>query len=174
MTADTHKEELMNRAYQAGYDYEKRYGGCGQCTFAALQDTLDKHALEWDFVFQALTVHAGGISLQGDGSCGAYIGAAAFISSMFGRARDNFADPDKLRRRTEAMVDKLHEKFQKEYGSITCHPIHRAKYGRPFYIKDPDEYAKFEAAGAHDTGCTSVVGNAAMWTVEILVDDGLV
>lgn len=174
MTSETRKEELMKQAYAAGYGYEKKFGGCGQCTFAALQDILDKHAPEWDFVFQSLTAHAGGIGRQGDGSCGAYVGAAAFIGLLLGRARDNFADPDKLRRKTEALVDQLHEKFQKQYGSITCHSIHRTLYGRPFYIKDPDEFAKFEAAGAHDTGCTSVVGNTAQWTVEILVDAGLV
>ncbi len=174
MTSQARKDELMQQAYEAGYAYEKKFGGCGQCTFAALQDTLDKHEQDWDFVFQSLTALAGGISRQGDGSCGAYLGGAAFMGLVIGRARDNFADPDKLRRKTEALVDLLHEKFQKEYGSITCHSIHRTLYGRPFYIKDTDEFAKFEAAGAHETGCTSVVGNTARWTVEILLDAGLV
>jgi C_GCAxxG_C_C family probable redox protein len=173
LISETRKQELMQRAYDSGYAYEKKFGGCGQCVFAALQDTLDKHTSEWDFVFQSLTAHAGGIGRQGDGSCGAYVGAAAFIGLLLGRSRDNFADPDKLRRKTEALVDQLHERFLDAYGSITCHSIHRNLYGRPFYIKDQDEFVKFEAAGAHDTGCTSVVGNAAQWTVEILTDAGL-
>ena len=92
-------------------------GAAGNAHSRALQDTLDKHAPEWDFVFQSLTAHAGGIGRQGDGSCGAYVGAAAFIGLLLGRARDNFADPDKLRRKTEALVDRLHEKFLKQYGS---------------------------------------------------------
>lgn len=166
------KEELMETAYRLGHEFENKYGGCAQCAFAALQDTLDRRNATSDAVFQSLNSLAGGISGQGDGACGAYIGAAAFMGHVFGRGRDNFADPTKERKKTDALVDKLHVKFMEEYGNVGCHLIHRKLYGRPYYIKDPDEFRKFEAVGAHDWGCTSVVGNAAKWTVEIMFDAG--
>lgn len=166
------KEELADRAYQVGYEYEKKYGGCGQCAFAALADALDRNTPTSDAVFQSLTSMAGGGSREGDGSCGAYVGAIAFIGHLFGRRRDNFADPEKDRRKTDALVDQLHARFIETYGNVGCHAIHRKLYGRPFYIKDPDEFQKFEAAGGHDWGCTSVVGNASKWTAEILFDAG--
>ena len=65
------------------------------------------------------------------------------------------------------MIKELHTKFIKEYGSIICQQIHRKLYGRPYYLSDPQEAKKFDIAGGHDWGCTSVCGNAAKWTVEI-------
>lgn len=35
------REELIERAYQLGFDYEKKFRGCSQCTLAAIYDTLD-------------------------------------------------------------------------------------------------------------------------------------
>lgn len=168
------KQELLDRVYRLGYEYEGKYGGCAQCAFAALQAVTGQENDETNAVFKALTALAGGIAGQGDGSCGAYIGATAFIGTMLGRTKDNFADPDRIRDVTARMVDRLHEKFVEKYGTISCHQIHRKLYGRPFYIKDADEFQKFEAAGAHETGCTAVVGDGARWALEVLIDEGLV
>ena len=170
----TRKQELMDKAYTLGFEYEKTYKGCAQCAFAALQDALGKRNAETDAIFQSLTGMAGGGAREGDGSCGAYVGASAFFGYILGRSRDDFADPAKIRLKTFAMVKKLHDKFVDKYGTPVCHPIHRKLYGRPFYIADADEFAKFEAAGAHDSGCTGVVGDTARWAVEILADEGLV
>ncbi|MEA2015410.1 MAG: C-GCAxxG-C-C family protein, partial [Actinomycetota bacterium] len=81
-------------------------------------------------------------------------------------------DPDdprgsKKNRILNPLIKKLHERFMKEYGSIICHQIQRKIYGRPFYIVDKQELEKFEKAGGHNFGCTSVCGNGAKWTVEI-------
>ena len=46
------REELIERAYQLGFDYEKKYRGCSQCTLAAIYDTLDFND---DNVFKAAT-----------------------------------------------------------------------------------------------------------------------
>ena len=35
------KKELLEKAYQLGFEYEKTYRGCSQCAIAAIQDTLD-------------------------------------------------------------------------------------------------------------------------------------
>jgi C_GCAxxG_C_C family probable redox protein len=168
------KQELVDRAYQLGFEYERDYTGCAQCVFAALTDTFGKRDAETDAIFQSLTALAGGGAGQGDGSCGGYVGGAAFIGHLLGRSRDNFADPDRIRNKTTKMLDKLHEKLVDEYGTVVCHQIHRKIYGRPFWFKDPEEMIKFEEAGAHETGCTSVVGNATRWTAEIVIEEGLV
>ena len=49
-------------------------------------------------------------------------------------------------------------------------------YGRQFFFLDPDEMVKFDKAGGHSdpTKCIRVVGNAARWTMEILLDKGVV
>ncbi len=168
------KQELVDRAYQLGYEYERKYMGCAQCAFAALADTFGMRNAATDAIFQSMTALAGGGAGQGDGSCGAYVGAIAFIGHIIGRSRDNFADPERIRSTTTKLVDKLHQKFVDEYGTIVCHQIHRKIYGRPFWFKDADEMVKFEAAGAHETGCTAVVGNASKWAAEILLNEGFI
>ena len=166
-------ESIAKKAHDLGFEFEKNYRGCAQCVFAALQDALDIRNKETDLLFKALTGFMGGMAQEIDGHCGAYSGGALMIGHFIGRERDNFADPDKIRLRTAAMVRKLHDKFIKEYGTITCHQIHRKIMGRPFYFRDPEEMVKFDGAGAHTDKCTEVVGTAARWTVEILAEEGL-
>lgn len=171
MSAD--KQELFKKIYDLGFAYEKEYRGCAQCAIAALVDSLGIRDKETDAIFKSATALAGGVAQETDGNCGAYAGGAMMISYFLGRERDNFADPAKIRAQTSALVSKLHAKFIKEYGTVTCSRIHTAIMGRPFYIKDPDELAKFDAAGAHTDKCTSVVGNSARWAAEILDEAGL-
>jgi hypothetical protein len=45
--------------------------------------------------------------------------------------------------------------------------------GRPFYLRDTEERKKFDEAGGHTDKCTSVVGRAAAWSAEIILDAGL-
>ena len=96
------------------------------------------------------------------------------IGYFLGRERENFADPEKIRLKTSALIAKLHQRFIDTYGTVTCRQIHTKIMGRPFYFKDPDELRKFDEAGAHTDKCTSVVGNAARWTAEILAEAGLI
>lgn len=162
---------LAKKAYKLGYEYEGTYRGCGQCTIAALQDTLK---LRDDNVFKAATAFAGSTGMLCDAGCGAYSGGSMFISSTLGRERNNFADPEKIRMKTHALVRKLHDRFIAEYGTVICRDIHTRKLGRFFYLPDSEEYAKFDEAGAHATVCTSVVGNACRWVIEILGEEGLI
>ncbi|MFA6504955.1 MAG: C-GCAxxG-C-C family protein [Treponemataceae bacterium] len=171
MAAD--KAALFKKIYDLGFTYEKEYRGCAQCVIAALTDGLGIRSKETDAIFKSATALAGGVAQETDGNCGAYAGGAMMISYYLGRERDNFADPAKIRAQTSALVSKLHARFIAEYGTVTCARIHTKIMGRPFYIKDPDELVKFDAAGAHTDKCTNVVGMAAKWTAEILHEAGL-
>ena len=46
-------------------------------------------------------------------------------------------------------------------------------FGHPYYIADPDEFAKFEAAGGHDDKCTEVVGRATRLAVQFILEQKL-
>ncbi len=164
----------FERIRRLGFEFERDYRGCAQCAIAALQDGLGIRNPETDAIFKSATGLAGGVAQETDGHCGAYCGGAMIIGYLIGRERDNFADPDKIRMRTSELVSKLHARFIEAYGTVTCSRIHTKIMGRPFYIKDPEELAKFDAAGAHTEKCTNVVGLAAQWTAEILDEAGLV
>ena len=65
------------------------------------------------------------------------------------------------------------EQYIEELGSIICRDIQIRKFGRPYYISDPDEFAKFEEAGGHQDKCTDVVGTATRVAVKFILDEGL-
>jgi C_GCAxxG_C_C family probable redox protein len=163
--------ELANKAYDLGKEYEKTYWGCSQCVIAGLQDAL---GIRNDDVFKAATGLAGGTGLAGDSGCGAYTGAILVLSSFVGRERNNFSDPENIRYKTHQLVRKFREKFIHEYGSVNCRDIQNKIMGRYYYLPDPQEYEKAHNAGAHDIHCPEVVGKAAKWMTEILLEENLV
>ena len=76
----------------------------------------------------------------------------------------------------QLVARQLPQKYIEEYGTINCANIQLQLYGRVFYLEDPEEMQKLEEAGAHSNPekCPRIVGNAAMWTMEILLDKGAV
>ena len=70
----------------------------------------------------------------------------------------------------------LCDRYVQEYGSILCPAIQTKLFGRTYYLPDPDEFQKFLKAGGHSdpTKCMHIVGNASKWTMEILLDKGVV
>jgi C_GCAxxG_C_C family probable redox protein len=165
------KKDLLEKAYNLGFENEKVYRGCSQCVIAAIQDTLD---IRDDSVFKAATGLAAGGGLTGMGVCGGYAGSIMVLSQLLGRERSNFADPEGVRFKSFALARKFEGEYIRELGSIMCRDIQNIKFGRPFYIADMDEFEKFEAAGAHVDKCPDVVGKAARIAVNLILDEGLV
>lgn len=165
------REQVLQKAYDSGYEYEKTYRGCSQCVIGALQDTFDMPDAS---VFKALTGLAGGGAIVGDSGCGAYTAGLAFLSGLRGREKGNFGDPEGVRFDSFALARKLHRKFIEQYGTVLCREIHMKVLGRPFYLPDPDEMKKFDDAGAHSTVCPEVCGNGARWAAEVAIDEGLI
>jgi hypothetical protein len=82
---------------------------------------------------------------------------------------------EELRRGMQA-AKALCVRFIQEYGSILCPQVQSKIFGRSFNLQDPADWKAFEDAGAHSdpSKCMSVVGNAARWTLEILIDNGVI
>lgn len=163
-------EIVTEKAYELGKKYEYDYRGCSQCVIAALQDAFD---MKNDDIFKSATGLTGGGCQATDGSCGAYVGAIMILSFLVGRGRDNFDDPEGNRYRAGDLARKLHDRYIQEYGSVICRNIQTKLMGRPFYIADPDEREKFLQAGSHEVHCPEVVGKAARWMAEIILEKNL-
>ena len=110
------------------------------------------------------------------------IGGMMILDYFNGRAFDQMSDreiiPDSSRAALSRAVNlskQLPKKFVDTYGGFTCANVQMKLYGRVFYLEDNDEMEKLEAAGGHTDPekCIGVVGNAAQWTLEILLDSGL-
>jgi C_GCAxxG_C_C family probable redox protein len=165
-------KNVAERAYELGKEYEKTKRGCSQCVVAALQDVF---GIRNDDIFKAATGLAGGGGGTLDGSCGSYTGAIMVLSSLLGRERDNFVNLDQTDGfKAMELVRKFREKYIQEYGSVVCRNIQTKTLGRPYYVIDPDEMKKFEEAGGHsDKGCPEVVGKAARWMAELILEEKL-
>ncbi|MBW1695645.1 MAG: C_GCAxxG_C_C family protein [Deltaproteobacteria bacterium] len=164
------RDKLLQEAYRLGFEYERTFRGCSQCVIAAIQDTI---GIKEDSVFKSATGFAGGIGLSGIGPCGAFSGGVMVLSHLVGRERSNFSDPERIRFKCFDVSKKLLDKFVAEFGTIVCRDIQCRIFGRPYYLRDPDEFKKFHDAGAHDEKCPDVVGKAVRMAVELIMDQGL-
>ena len=165
------KEKLLESIYKSGYDYENKYGFCPQAVLAALQDYFGEID---DQVIKANHALAGGGALCGDGTCGGLVGGIAAISCFFGRSRDEFGERSSDNWTGSSKISKkLRKKFIDEFGSVICNDVQEHKMGRSFDLWDPEDYKKFEEAGAHEDQCPDVTGKVACWTAEILLEEGI-
>lgn len=172
MVRVVYPEEAAQRAFDLGFEYEQVYRGCGQCAMAAVIDTLG--LADTAEVFRAATAYAAGVGMMGDGSCGGYLGGVLILGLLKGRDRSDFEDEAGLRFEAYDLAKGLHDRFIAKYGSVSCRDIHMKVYGRPFFLRDRDDFMKFEEAGGHADKCPAVVGDAARWTVELVIREGLI
>jgi C_GCAxxG_C_C family probable redox protein len=164
------RRELLEEAYRLGFEYEKTYKGCAQCTIAALQDCLDARE---DPVFRAASGLSGGCGLTIEGPCGGFTGGALVIGQLCGRERSDFLDRPGRRHRAYDAVEQLVRAFQQDFGSIVCREVQGGVFGRSYRLRDPEEFSAFEADGAHESKCPDVVGRAARLALSIILEAGL-
>ncbi len=162
------KKNYINKAFELGFLYEKKYRGCAQCTIAATQDSL---GIKNESIFKIASTLGGGIGKLTDGVCGGYSGAAIMISALFGRRRNKFDDDEENKLCSNQLTVKLHQKFIDTYGSVICREIHRKIFGRIFNLWDEEEKREFERMGAHQDKCTNIVANTAAWTTELILNE---
>ena len=133
-------KQIIETAYNIGYDLEKKHGGCCRCTVAALQKAID-FIPEDKGLFRAAGCLDGGATPKEVQNCGAFTGLGMVIGWTCGR--ENF-QKNKL---SHNLIRKVYKRFEKEYGSVLC--------------RDVKKKAKRD--------CPEVVGRAVMWTAEVLL-----
>jgi hypothetical protein len=169
--------ELLQKVYDLGVAYEMNSFSCSQSTVASLFRVLDFP----DALVKASTSNAGGTALQLVGSCGGLVGGIMVLDYFFGRPFDLMSDTEKIQdpnidtlMAAQPIAKSLCDKYVNEYGTITCAHIQRQLYGRVFCLEDMDEFGKMDEAGGHSNPekCPHIVGNAAKWTMEIILENG--
>jgi C_GCAxxG_C_C family probable redox protein len=162
------KEEVLEKAYETGFTYERDLGNCPQSTLAAMQDIFDIG--EEELLFKAAMPFAGGGGRSTNGTCGALIGGMMAMGIIHGRNRKEWeAEVEKDRAFTSAK--ELHDKFMEEYGGILCKEIQQKIMGRSFDLTKEEDFEAFLETGGHIDKCPGVVGNGARWTAEIIMKD---
>jgi hypothetical protein len=172
------RQELLDQCYAQGAAYESISGSCSQSTAAALHEFLEFE----EAVVRAANSSCGGQAITVMGTCGGVIGGTMVLDTFLGRpmeamSNDPSKKPDFERLRNAIRTARLLcDRYVQEYGSILCPAIQTKLFGRTYYLPDPDEFQKFLKAGGHSdpTKCMHIVGNASKWTMEILLDKGVV
>jgi len=138
-------EALIQRAYDLGHQYEGKFGGCAQCTLAALQDALPFVPKDKG-LFRAACALDGGSTPVAVQNCGAFTGAAMIMGYLTGRTRTEkgFTGGTGLSHR---LTHRLYAHHKEHYGTVLCRDVR-------------------EGAGGD---CPKVVARAARWTAEILL-----
>ena len=160
------REDILQKVYNLAYEYEAERGSCPQCVYSAIMETLEVGDSK---TVQAADALAGGTALSTEGTCGALVGGLMAISSVVGRSYKDFS-AGKGNRRVFYYSKRLYDRFIDEYGSPICKDVHKKLFGRTFDFLDQEDYQEFEKMGGHVDKCTSVSGNVARWTAEILLD----
>ncbi|NQT16632.1 MAG: C_GCAxxG_C_C family protein [Planctomycetes bacterium] len=139
-------QEIIEEAYRLGHQYEKQYGGCAQCTLAALQDAIPFLVADKG-LFQGASCLDGGATPTGLQNCGSFTGAGMAIGYLCGRRRN--AKFQGTTKQSHKLIRELYKQYEEHYGSVLC--------------KDVREKAERD--------CPEVVGLAAKWTAQLLLDE---
>ena len=128
---------------------------------------------------RAATGFAGGIGRNGS-VCGGYTGGVMALSILYGRDVETMKYPDPEERmnrfhqiegRLNDLIKALTEKFNAEYGSTICNDIETKLFGRSFDKWNPEDRKEKEKLGGYKEKCPSVVGNAARWIAELILEE---
>jgi len=164
---DIDRQEVLKKAYEIAFAYERDIGNCPQCMLATMNDLFGIGGRD---AFMSATGFAGGGGLTTEGTCGALVGGIMTLGLVFGRDQEGFHS-GKRGIKAYKTAKKLHEKFVETYDGPLCKDVQKKILGRSFNMWDRKDYQEFEKAGGHADKCTDVVGKAAQWTVEILLDE---
>lgn len=166
-------KDIKQELYRAAFEYEKKYGGCAQCTMAAINEHL--LSINND-VFASATALAAGIASTGNMCC-ACVGSIMALGTIKGRTYQNLdteiGNVNKMA--TNEVAKKIIQRFEEKYGSCLCKDIQEKLLGRGYDMTLPEEREAFLVAGGHgDYGCPTVTGNAVIWLYEELEKEGLI
>jgi len=171
------RSELLQKVYDLGVGYERNSYSCSQCTVAALYNVLDFPAA----LVKAACSNAAGTAWQLVGTCGGLVGGIMVLDYCFGRPIEHMSHEEVVQDPNindlfvaQPIARLLFNKYVQEYGTITCANIQQQLFGRLFYLEDMQEFQKLEEAGGHSDPdkAPRIVGNAAKWTLEVLLDKG--
>ena len=152
---------LADEAAAKAKRYELDYGSCPQCVLVAIQETV---GIVDDATIKASHGLAGGGALMGKGMCGALTGALIAISAQHGRDRDKLS---KGRFMTNYQKCKeLTERFQAEFGGLTCEDLQQSFTGQTYDLWQADQYKAFNTA--RGLKCAEATATVTRWAVEML------
>jgi len=161
---DPHFERLIEKAADLARDYEQKYFGCSQATLGGL---INAFGIGGPDLPRVSTCMAAGIVRRGH-ICGALTGGLIMIGFLTGR--DDMEMFPQYQRGMD-YGNRLYEKFEKAYGTVSCAELQQQHFGRTYDLQSPEErealHKRMDEIG---TGCQSVTSAGARMTAEVMVE----
>jgi C_GCAxxG_C_C family probable redox protein len=156
--------QLIKDVFELAVQNDMDYHGCAQSVLAALQAKL---GIGDAALLKAGTALNGGMASQGE-TCGALIAAVMAIGCECGR--EHLEDVEKIQP-AKGIAIQVYNRFRNEVGHSLCAEIHKIRFGRSFYLADPEQWQAFHDAGGHSrTSCPEVCGIAARIAAETILE----
>ena len=155
------KQALGEQAYAKAVKYELDYGCCPQCVLATVQETI---GIVDDQTIKSSHGLSGGGALLGEGVCGALTGGLIALSAKYGRDRDKLDRGRYINNFKKAK--ELTERFQQEFGGVTCRQLQKQFTGRTYDMWNAEEYKAFSEARGQQ--CANATGTVTKWVIEML------
>lgn len=155
------EQTLGEQAYEKALKYELDYGCCPQCVLATVQETI---GIVNDQTIKASHGLSGGGALLGEGVCGALTGGLMALSAKYGRDRDKLDRGRYINNFKKAK--ELTERFQREFGGVTCRQLQKQFTGRTYDMWNAEEYKAFSDARGQQ--CANATGTVTKWVIEML------
>ena len=159
------KRQLIIEIEETACSTAKAYRGCSQWPLYALQKHLklgDKHT------FRAASALVGGIAGSGE-ACGALLGALMAIGLAYGR--DELESIETSEAFAEALErgGRMCDRFKDEFGSLRCHDVQQAIFGRSWDLRDPEEKNDFLSRDEVDKCSDLVIKKTVCIAAEVIL-----
>lgn len=170
-------DQLLREVELRACENERNFRNCCQSTLLAVQEVLAIPV--HDDLLKAGTGFSGGIGRSGS-ECGGYIGGIMLLGLLFGRDRATMTYPDesirterreKITNRLQELILRFRERFTQEYGSTKCNDIEMKIFGRSFESMNKEERDEKDRLGGHEDKCPIVLGKAARWAAELIMEE---
>jgi C_GCAxxG_C_C family probable redox protein len=161
-STDTDYRKMIEKATRLAREYESSYFGCSQATMAGL---IEGFGIGGPSLLRASTCLAGGIARRGH-VCGALTAGLMMIGFLTGR--DDLAMFEQYQR-TMDYGNLLYDKFEEEFGTVSCPRIQELKFNRRFNLLSPEEREELHKIMVETgKGCQGVTSAGARLAGEII------
>ena len=157
-------DQVIEKAAELAFIYEKTYYGCSQTALAAL---IEAFGVGGPDLLRASTCLAGGVALSGN-VCGVLNAGLMMIGYLAGR--DDLQMFEQYQRAMD-LGKVLYRRFEEKFGTVQCPEIHKLKFGKPFNLLNQEERDELHRLmGETDDGCQAVARDGARMAAELMVE----
>jgi C_GCAxxG_C_C family probable redox protein len=168
MSDDDTRQRLLEQIEQDAAQLQRELHACARCALFAVGRNLElAEPASLEVALKTAIPLSGGVAGVRK-QCGGLIGGVMAIGLGMVKYDARTAHPEE-RKPVMAAAKRFYRWFESEFGHANCYDLREVHLGRFFDMTDPEEAAKFAAAGGHEF-CAGVVGKASRKAAEIILE----